>query len=123
MGACWVEIEEPDLIDDCCTNESGRFGKLRANFHAQATRDAACEGIGLLLHRRIDARAGAQIISPVYGNPGLHLLQVLEQHASIYSQVTYDREPRQRFETNRLFELVDEGGARHGSSTIDSHGA
>ena len=87
-----VEIEEPYLIDDCRPNESCRFCELRADLHAQATGHAARQGVGLLLYRRVDARAGTEVIGPIEGNPGLHLLQVLKEHAAIYSQVAYDRE-------------------------------
>jgi hypothetical protein len=66
VGSGRVEIEQPYLIDDRCSNESCGFGKLRADFHAQATGHATRQGISLLLHRRIDARSRPEVVGPIY---------------------------------------------------------
>ena len=104
-------------------DEAGVLVELRAGFHAAAARDATRERIVFFLFSGRLARARAEVVGSVGRNPGLHLLQVLEEHAAIDRQVADDGELGERFQLDGLLQLVDERRARHAGAAVDEHGA
>ena len=66
-----VDVEELDLGDGGGADEVGVVVELRADLHAAGAGDAVGERVALLLLLREPARAGAEIVGAVDGNPGL----------------------------------------------------
>src|SRR5208283_3025955 len=104
-------------------DEAGIFIELWAGLHAAGTGDAAGNRIGDLLLFRHDARARTEVVSAVDRNPGLDGFEIFKDHAAVGGQIADDRELGERFEFDRLFEIVDERGAGHAGASIDEHGA
>src|SRR5437773_12165016 len=79
----YVRIKEPHLRNRCRAHESGLLVELRAHFHAAGARNATRARVGgfLLLHGH--ARTGTDVVSTVYGHPGLYPLEIFEHYASI----------------------------------------
>ena len=77
-----VVVEELDLRDGGCADEACVLVELRADFHAAGAGDAVRERVIRFLLLRVDARAGAEIVGAVDGNPGLDAHEVFKQHAS-----------------------------------------
>src|ERR1700757_5196056 len=100
-------VEQPHLRDGRSAYEAGVLVKLRAGFHATATRNAARERIGDFLIFRVQARPRPKIIGAVDRYPGLNGLEILKDHATIGGQIADDRELRKWLQPNRLFEIVN----------------
>src|SRR5690348_9818384 len=73
-----MHVEEAHLADDRRADEAIVVIHLRANFQAASAGNARGKLVGLLLHFRRHARALAEIIGAIDGNPGLHALQAVE---------------------------------------------
>jgi hypothetical protein len=123
-----VAVEELGLGDGGGTDEAGDVVELRADLHADGAGDAIGEWVKLFLQLRQLPRAFAEGIGAVDGDPGLDLLEVLEEDAAVDGEVADDGELRERREGDGLViirpaEFVDQGGAGHGGLAIDEHGA
>ena len=87
-----VVVEELDLGDGGCADEVGVLVELRADFHAAAAADAVGERVVGFLLLREDARAGAEIVGAVDGNPGLDGLQVFKEDGAVDLEIADERE-------------------------------
>src|SRR5581483_7131180 len=109
--AGFVLVEEADLRDGGGADEAGALVELRASLHAAAAGDAARERVHLFLNVGSHARAGAEVVGAVDGDPGFDGLEVLEEDAAVDREIANDGKLGERLETDGLFELVDESGA------------
>ena len=116
-------VEELDLGDGGCADEAGGVVELRADFHADGAADAVRQRVGCFLRLWEDARARAEIIGAVYGDPGFDGLEVFEEDAAVDGEVADYGELGQRLDADGLLEFVDERGASHTGFAIDDHGA
>ena len=118
-----VVVEELDLRDGGRADEVCLFVELRADFHAAAAGDAVRERvIGFLLLGE-DARAGAEIVGAVDGDPGFDAHEVLEEDGAVDLKIADERKFRQRLDADGLLEIFNEGGARHAGFAVDPHRA
>ncbi len=78
--------------------------------------------VGFLLLRE-DARAGAEVVGAVDGNPGLDGLEVFEEHGAVDLEIADQRELGERLDLDGLLEIVDQRGAGHAGLAVDAHGA
>src|SRR5579871_3108903 len=115
-------VEEPDLGTCRRANEAGALIKLRASLHAAAAGYAARDRIGFLLLSWRDTRTGPEIIRAIDRHPGFYSFQVLKDHAAINGQIADDRELAERFQTDRLLQLIDQSRTCHPGFAIDEHG-
>src|SRR5258708_17633713 len=85
-----MRVEQPHLRNGGRAYESCVFVELRAGLHAAATRDAAGNGIGLLLLFRGHARPGAEVVRAVDRNPRFDGFAVFAEHAAVGGQIAND---------------------------------
>ena len=118
-----MRVEQPHLRDRGRAHEARVFVELRASLHAAGAGDAAGNRISLLLLFGRHARAGAEIVGAVDGNPGFDGFEVLENHAAVGGEIANDGKLGERFKLDRLLEIVDQRGAGHAGASVDEHGA
>src|ERR1700689_5417995 len=118
-----MRVEQTHLRDSRRAYEARVFIELWAGFHATGAGDAAGDRISLLLFFGRHARAGAEVVSAVDGNPGFDDFKIFEDHAAVGRQIAHDGELGKWFELYRLFEIVDQSGASHARASVDEHGA
>src|SRR6476469_8389081 len=116
-------VEQLHLRDGRGAHKTGALIELWAHFHATRARDAAGERVRFFLVGLRLPRPRAEIVCSVYWYPGLHTLQVFEEHAAIDGEIAHDWELTQRLELHRLVEFVDQRRARHLSFAVHQHGA
>ena len=96
---------------------------MRADFHAAGAGDAIGERVVGFLLLREDARAGAEIVGAVDGNPGLDGHQVVEENGAVDLQIADQRKLGERLDADGLLEIVDQRRAGHAGLAVDAHGA
>src|SRR6266851_2240552 len=119
--AAGVHVEELGLGDGGGSDEAGGVVELRADLHADGAGDAVGERVALLLHLRKLLGAGAEVVGAVDGNPGLDLLEVLEEDGAINGEVADDGKFRQGSESDGLLELIYKCRAGHSRLAVDQH--
>jgi len=87
-----VVIEELDLGDGGRADEARVVIELRADFHAAAAGDAIRKRVAGLLLLREDARAGAEVVGAVDGDPGFDGLEVFKEDRAVDLEVADQRE-------------------------------
>ena len=87
-----VIVEELDLGDGGGADEACLFVELRADFHAAGAGDAVGERVVGFLLLGEDARAGAEIVGAVDGNPGFDAHEVFEEDGAVDLEVADERE-------------------------------
>jgi hypothetical protein len=118
-----VVVEELDLGDGGRADEAGVVVELRADFHAAAAGDAIRERVVGFLLLREDARAGAQIVGAVDGDPGFDALRFSKRT----ERSTWRSRTSGNFESGStldgLLEIVDQRRAGHAGFAVDAHRA
>jgi hypothetical protein len=101
-----MRIEQADLVNGSLADKTGVLFELRSHCHTTAARDATRQRISKLLLLRRNARASAEVVTAVHGDPGLYSFQVLEQNASIHGEVTHHGKFAEWLQSDGLFEFV-----------------
>src|SRR5579862_497634 len=125
-GAGGMHVKEAHLADDGGADEIavGTFaGDLRANFEAAAAGDAGGKLVGFFLRFGSHARAFAEIVGAIDGDPGFDALEAVKHKLAIHGKVADNGKFRERFETDGLIEFVHKSGAGHAGFAVDEHGA
>ena len=118
-----MHIEQAHLADDGGADEMRIFIYFGANFQAVAAADALRQGVAHFLRLRRHARAGADVVRAIDGNPAFGALQIFEHGAAIDLQVADQRKFGQRLQANRFFQFVDQRSAGLARLAVDQHGA
>ena len=96
---------------------------LRAYFQAIAAGDTARKRVALFLDFGSHARAFAEVVGAVDGDPGLHALETFEHELAIDGKIAHDGKFGHGLDAYGLFELIDQRGAGHAGLAVDEHGA
>ena len=117
-------VEELDLGDGGGADEVGVIVELRANLHAAACRRCSWRADNSLPAAAEDARAGAQIVCAVHGNPRFDAHQIFEEDTerSTWRSRTSGNFG-ERLDLDWLLEIVNQRGAGHAGLAVDAHGA
>src|SRR6266702_636334 len=118
-----VHIEEPHLADDGRAHKLIVFIHLRAYLEAASAADAVRQRIAFLLNFRRYARAFAEIVSAVNGNPRFHALQAFEHELAIDGELAHQGKFRERRDAVGPLELIHVSRAGHAGFAVDKHGA
>jgi hypothetical protein len=86
-----VIVEELDLSDGGCADETRVLIELRADLHAAGAGDAVGERVVDFLILREDARAGAEVVGAVDGNPGFDALEIFEEDGAVDLEIADQR--------------------------------
>src|SRR5260370_226550 len=100
------DVEEAHLADDGRAHELIMLIHLRANLEAVPTCNAIRKRIALLLNFWGNARAFAEIVSAVDGNPGLHALEAFKHELPVNREIAHQRKLRHRLDSNGLFKFI-----------------
>jgi hypothetical protein len=122
-GTGGMHVEEANLTDDGRADEIVVGVHLRAYLETRTARDATGQRVTLFLDLRGDARAFAEIVGAVDGDPSFDALEGFEHELAIDGEVANDGKLGHRLDTNGLFELIDQSGAGHANLAIDNHRA
>src|SRR5256885_2896184 len=102
-----VHVEEAHLADNGRAHKLIMLIHLWANLEAISARDAIRKRITFFLNFGRYARAYAEIVSAVDGNPGFHALEAFEHELAIDGEIAHQRKLGHRLDSNGLFELID----------------
>src|SRR5712692_3348058 len=118
-----VHIEKAHLADDGRAHELIMLIHLRTNFQAVPASNAVRKRIAFFLNFGRYARAFAETVRAVDGNPRLHALEAFKHELPIDREIAHQRKLGHRFDSNRLFELVDKRRTCHPRLAVDEHRA
>src|SRR5216684_5514556 len=114
-----MHVEEAHLADDGRAHELIMLIHLRANLEAVPTCNAIRKRIALFLNFWGNARAFAEIVSAVDGNPGLHALEAFKHELPVNREIAHQRKLRHRLDSNGLFKLIDKRRTRHARLAVN----
>src|ERR1700674_2879617 len=118
-----VHIEKAHLADDGRAYELIMAIHLRADLEAVPASDAIRKRIAFFLNFRRYARAFAEIVSAIDGNPRLHALEALKHKLAVDREVAHQRKLGHRLDSNWLLKLIHQRRTSHARFSIDQHRA
>ena len=118
-----MHVEQAHLADDGRAHELIMLIHLWANLQAVPATDAVRKRIAFFLNFGRHARAFAEIVSAINGNPSFHALQAFKHELAIDGEIAHQRKLGHRRDANGLLELIDQRRTRHARPAVDQHRA